>query len=409
MPGTGGEEGSAAARPRLSSPLLLAVLLAGCGVKAPSGAPTAASAPAPVAPLPIHSGYVNLTRYVSLHPAAPQLAAFERQLALAMKTEGDLQPLPRPAVPEHPELPTPMAPPEGMAVVLPDLPSANAAIRADYRLRRAAQPDLADDAYEQDMERIRRRFTALRREPRPQQPEKDAQQAIAQAQELRRLSDEIRLLQAQISTRYQFSPAQLAARRELLRQLQQELARAQAQEIARLHSAIEAPAAGPTPEESAALTAREEQSIEAAQQEWLRRKERLQRALDELEQADLTRARQTTLPPPPVSHPPHLAADDFPETGETWARETEKADASGVSAQRLSPGRNPALQQLREKRDSLRRMMMEDLRVAATAAGRVHGVEVTLEVRGGPDETARLLPAVREMLRVGRPRVEAAR
>jgi hypothetical protein len=269
---------------------------------------------------------------------------------------------------------------------------ARASILEDYAIRRLAQPDEAEERYQQELERLRRRYVELREQARASAPkEEDVQRSLRLAEQIRSLEQEVKDLQENPSDRLLYRPEQLRQRRERRRQKQEELVEARGKQNALL-------------EESLAVPKHVQPQVPPAriQQAEKRRDEERKRSLEALKQqerSDLAELSRTALPAPPAPETPPPPSEE----SALAARDRMKERARAAPVSRFLPDRvgsaDPAaLKLLRRRREQLLTLIYEDLRAAAVTAGRSAGIEVTFEAGRAPDRTAQLLPRVHAVL-----------
>lgn len=467
-------------------------------------------APPPAAPAP-PLVYVDASRYLSLHPAGPELGALDREIARlgAPPRTGPAGGLGHPDIPPAAELPLPEPPAPGAS---PELDADAERVRretlGDSTVSRLARANQTEEQYQARLARLRRRYEQLREEPPPVAEDALVEQDRERAEERRRLEQAAAAARERPGDRLRYSRAELQARRERYREILQELdqrfgpvigwrddpvfnaekrrleeqlrelaetpedkkysagerrrrrerfeqTRTQLQtliqareerddlasalrqgSVSRLQEALSAPAHRPpllppdllrqAQREGEAERTKTLQSVRAllaqpaAPGDALRR-----RALRELEELILqarkereaerlaaegsaheraARAAGATLPAPVPASVPQPAADVPPTLLAAREEMAGVVQAAGENAPQLLPertGRTAALAGLKARRDSLRRSLVEHLRVVATAAGRRRGLRVTFTPGRAPDRTASLLPTVRELLEVG--------
>jgi hypothetical protein len=364
-------------------------LLAGCRTPAPRGAVSAPPAP--------RDGYVNIDAYLPLHPAAAQLEDLDRRIALLSRP---LPPAAQPALSIPASVTLPVPPPPGeRAVPRPiDADRVRADVRVDFKVRRLAEPDRADQAYQAELERLRRRFTGLRQEPRQDDSERELAAATEQAERYSRLRQQLKTLEERPEDRLFYNPAQLRRRRELYGLVEAELANLRREQIQRLRRAVEqpAPVSGKIPPERLAEAERRRDAARA----------RARAALDQLENEAVARALDGQLPVPQPASVPDVPPGEGEELRAPLAHAVQEVEhgtsvaRTGSPAQRQPPA--PTTADLIRRREDLRGRIREDLRAVAMEAGKASGVSVTFRPGASPDRTGELRRAVSE--RLGRSR-----
>lgn len=361
-------------------------LLTGCQPKPPvPGAETV-----PKAPDLRVVGYVQVDRYVPLHPAAEHLQALDRQIArLKGRPEPPgLEELEAPAaaalpVPAHPE--EPASPSRA-----PDLERARAAIQEEFAIRAEAEPDQADRRYRVELARLRRRYLEARLDlPEVAQPTDDLTEARARAAEMVKLEHRIRNLEERPERRVLYTNEELRKRRNERDEARQKLEVLRLAELERLRKALELPRRQPMRRveiPAGELARADRERSEARSQERMRLIREEREALDRLQ--------DRVLPPPPAE--PEAVP---PEPAVAPSLALAEAAERGTSVQAAPfPGNAAALKALFQQRTSLHEAILRDLRVAANNAARTSGIALKSARAGVPNRTAELLPSVRRIL-----------
>lgn len=336
--------------------------------------------------------YVDVNRYLELHPAAPQLHALE--------AEAKVQPGPSsraakdgPAweTPPAEALPVPAAP-EAVAPVdrEPDVARTQAEIRESYALRRQAEPDRAQESFEAKIAELRRKYAAMRQTVETHDPAQDLQAATRQAEREQTLTAQLQALRERPEDRFFYTPAQLRRRRELYAVAEQELQDLRQAGIQRLRQALQPPRqiTVPVPEHLIREAEAERDQAKAHARELLRAMEREQ----------LSAAAHVQLPAANVDVPAPGAIPPDPEVEAERQKMSERMEHPTVPAAAPPlPAGQKALP-VGESARILRASIIDDLKAAATAAGRDRGYAVVFTSRGATDRTRELMPEVRRAL-----------
>lgn len=358
---------------RLSA--LLLSLVPGC-------APRSASRPA-VPAARLSPAFVDAAVLARAHPAAAHLHEMDRDIArlepmlVSRRVRPHAVATPRPAL-----LPEPEAPQERPSPALePDGARAEGSLREDFAIRRLAQPDRAEEAYEDELERLKKRYLETRPEPLADRPTAESDPATSLARRMSELRRTITSLAPRAGDRLLYPPAELARRRQQLAAAKQELALKEREQLKSIERALEAPAR------------RRAIIPEARMAEARERRDRMRQSeaqsLAAMEQAALARAAQVRLPAP--GGPPHsgVSADEQPGAAEAMAvrvRERFNRPAPRPKA----GGSATVLGELRRRRAEMAAAILRDTRVGAVAAGREAGLAVTFDRGRAPDRTARI-------------------
>jgi hypothetical protein len=329
----------------------------------------------------------------------PELVSLNRQIAAVEKGGPGGRPVEAPAMPPAAGLPVPAEfPGTPLLERGVNVERGQQAIREDYAIRRLARPALEEDAYQQELERLRQRFVELRREPPIDRPDDGLQQATVDAAKLRQLEDRLAALRERPDDRLFYSPEQLRGRREQFRRLQADLETLRGEQLERLRQLL-SPPRRPAPaqkegegEVPPALLAQAEKTRDE------RRKQALE-TLHDLERRDLTQLSETVLPAPPETAPISIPAYDPAAAPNTL---TQAVRSAREKAGALPGAGNPsgsALPGLRRRLRELRQAMIQDLQAAALAAGKARGIMITFKRGRVPDRTRELRPAVGKVLR----------
>lgn len=375
----------------------LFVAFATPGCKRPQASPGAA----PVAPERV-TVYVNPERLLAYHPDASRLEHLDRMIRRAGTT-------PTPAVveglrePPEVELPLPDPPTESEAPPGPEVERARQAVREDFEIRRLARPDEEEERYRRALERLRRRYLELRREPRTAAEEEDLALALRNARRISELLEQLRALEEKPEDRLFYNAAQLRRRRDLYRLTQQDLEAIRREEARRLQAAL-----GPDPwARRAGETPREippEQLARIEQQREELRKEALAE-LDRLEQNRIVAVESATLPPPQVERSvPELPLEPQPpvaEGREAMRAQVRAAGTTDSTERGGAPDFRDTVAALRAEREQLRTRLLREVRAVAAVAARERGMIPTFEPGKGPDRTALLAEPVRRLLSAG--------
>lgn len=369
----------------------LVLTLVGCRPQPPPTTAQPARATTPV----LTPAYVNLQALAPLHPAQVRLRDLDRQISM-LQAGAPAAPIKSVQIDEPPpaELPVPAAPKEAAPPPPIDRQRDEAEIKADYDLRRQAQAAQPDTAYQEELDRIRRRLRQLRLEIPVEHQEQDLQRGMERAREMQRLEAQIRSLREQLDPRF-FRPREaLAAAREELKRVQAELDRLKREQIEELRASLEAPPT-PSPQHSAAPERMERELLDRAERARKQREEQDRAGLLQAERRDLEQLSRTTLPSPPEATPVEV-----PHEEATEAREQVAAAIRSVRESKPAPppGAGAAINALRSERERLAQAMMEDLRDTAAAAGRTRGLQLTFARGRAPDRTAELQPLMRQIL-----------
>lgn len=335
--------------------------------------------------------YVDVSRLLELHPAAAQLHALEaeaqaRPAGPRGATNGpawETPPAEALSVPAAPEATHP-------ANREPDAARTQAEIRESFALRRRAEPDPAQDAFEAKVAELRRRYAAMRQAIETHDPAQDLKAATLQAEREQTLSAQLQALRERPEDRFFYTPTQLRRRRELYAVAEQELQELRQAGIQRLRQALEPPrqVTVPVPENL----------IREAEAERDRAKARARELLRDMEREQLAAAARVQLPAANVDVPPPPATPPDPEIDAERQKLSERVEhpAAPAAAPPAQPG--PKALPAAEAARVLRTSIIDDLKAAATAAGRDHGYAVVFTARGAADRTGELMPDVRRAL-----------
>jgi hypothetical protein len=243
------------------------------------------------------------------------------------------------------------------------------------------------------LERLRKRFVDLRREPRQENVDDAIKKSLALAQRIRDLQTRVTALAERPHDFLYYTPEQLRRRRDLYRLTQSELDDLRRQEARALRQALELPKPqrGEIPPAEIARARRQREEA---------RKDALQ-ALEALERGRLEAARGQVLPPPMEMPAPAAPVDDAAPARDSMVAALR---ANKVKRTPHLPAGAPAdvIAAVRRRRESLRQSVLADIRVAAVAAGSRLGLAVTFDRGRAPDRTDDLLGPTREILNPAR-------
>ncbi len=338
--------------------------------------------------------YVDLSRIVPLHPAIREYRSLVEahrtprrtgETADAAGTAFDAPPEARLPAPRPPA----SAPPPYLGI---DTRRTNAELTEEGTVRRLAEPDRAEEAYEATLRRLRKEYAELRQPAEVRDPSEDLRRGSEQAEREKRLTEHLAGLRERPEDRFFYSSAQLRRRRELYAAVQAELQELRAAQVDRLKQALELPrrTVVPVPE----------RRLREAQVERDRERARARRALELREREERQAAAQIRLPAPiPAETPPIEGAPD-PEVAAVRAEiarlvgrpEPGRKGAGGPPPPSGSPRAASAAAR------SLYRAMLEDVKAAAVRAGMERGYAVQFVPGCAPDRTRELLGIVRREL-----------
>ncbi|MBM3460350.1 MAG: hypothetical protein FJX77_17660 [Armatimonadetes bacterium] len=336
-------------------------------------------------------------RYLVLHPAAPLLEQISVRIRQREQpASGESAASPRPGVgPETVAQPFPVPDDPWVPWVRPEPDPVRMAreTREEFALRRRAEPDRAEARYIRELERLRRRYLEQRDFPVQEDLEREQQLATAYAEKSAQLQREVDALVERPSDRFFYGAEGLRQRRLRLLEFQDRLDRLRTEEIERLRRRLEPPPRRALQIPPALL--REA----AAERDRLRRESAAE--LDQQEQARLDAERALVLPEPAVAGSP-FPASSVELADEPW--ESRLAETRGVAPREAGdrpggPVGGAAGAALRTRQESLRNLMLADLRAVALQAARGKAWKIRFQPGEGPDLTARLEPEVRRLLR----------
>ncbi|MGV3722572.1 MAG: hypothetical protein ACO1SX_16820 [Actinomycetota bacterium] len=373
--------------------LLLVSGLTGCRRSSP---PPPVTAPAVV----VQPVFVDANRLLAFHPDMDRLRQFDQTIARASKRSGVpvIASLRAPA-PVTLSLPEPPAPaPEIEAGI--DTQRARQAIRDDFEIRRRTRPEQEEDRFRREMERLRRRYLELRREPRPEAAADDLALAIRNARRLSDLLEQLRSLQARPEDRFFYNAAQLRRRQELYRLTEQDLEELRREEAQRLERALQANDAWAKRTDEPPREIPPEEIARVERERDTMRREALAE-FDRLEAMRLEIVDRTQLPEPGVTSVRPLEAVDMQPEAATRA-DVESRVASVESAHPRTPegdgGPVIAVEALRLQREQLRERLLQEVRALAAAAARARGWSASFTRGSGPDHTAEVGKDVRRLV-----------
>jgi len=344
--------------------------------------------------------FVDAEQLLRLHPDIDSLHRLDRAITRAARrtTPPKLAHL---RLPEPLPLPLPDQPAVATApTTKADGARAREAVREDFEIRRRARPEQEEERYRRELERLRRRFLELRREPRTEAESDDLALALRNARRMSDLMAQLRSLQERPEDRLFYNAAQLRRRRELYRLTEQDLEDLRREEARRLERALEpteawvrrsgeAPAEIP-PEE----IARVEQERDTLRREALAELDRLERMrLREIDSTELPSPENMRVQPKETTAT-STAADEALTTMSARVKASEAA--AGNTPVNRSPAYS-AVGALEQERSQLRERLLQEVRALAASAGRARGISVSFSRGSAPDRTSELANEVRRL------------
>lgn len=389
--------GHAKLRP-LSAVRIFAALLVFSGATGCRRSPTPAVSVVPSATPTV--AFVDAEQLLRLHPDISSLHRLDRAITRAGRrtTPPKLANL---RLPQSLPLPLPDQPAEATAPTTKmDGARAREAVREDFEIRRRARPEQEEERYRRELERLRRRFLELRREPRTEAESDDLALALRNARRMSDLMAQLRSLQERPEDRLFYNAAQLRRRRELYRLTEQDLEDLRREEARRLERALEpteawvrrsGEAAAEIPSEEIARVERERDTL---------RREALAE-LDRLERMRLAEIDSTALPSPDSMRvQPKETTATSTAADEALAAMAARVKASEAAAGNAPVERSPArsaVGALEQERSQLRERLLQEVRALAASAGRARGMTVSFSRGSAPDRTSELANEVRRL------------
>jgi hypothetical protein len=347
-------------------------------------------APVPL-PEPLNQGYVDLGRLTGLHPATAEVERMEALLRAAGLTRG-FAALPVPATAPVPQLPS-VSPPAAATPPSrrPNLVRARREVELDYAAVRRSAPDRAEEEYRRELARLTRVYLEQRQYPRDDELASTLDEGRVYAERSARLAAALRNLREQPVDRLLYTEQQMEERRAQARRLTAELQALRAEQVERLAQAL-------MPRGQASTPRIPRERLEELERRRATARAEADRALRAAEAAAMGRLETALLPD---SEPARLGEDGMAQTEGRDSVSGPPEDMGTrhppIHAERVSVAAHPGVDNLRGAIARLRREIEQDLRVAAIAAGRGVGIEVSFTA-GPPDRTAEVAPGVRTLL-----------
>lgn len=366
--------------------------------------------PRPPAAVPPPTVFVNPSRYLAFHSAAPQLRSLDAEIARLSGPGGTGEPggdprLAAPTAAVLPGVPSPLEP-EPARLEVPGA-SGQEEVRRDYEIRRKVLleplplPEPPAPLFLPDVP-----TPPPGTPPPPVRPPVAANPEVSTGLEpkISELTRQLQQLKDRPDDRLVYTASQLRRRRELFRQTQDELVELRRKHLQLLQEALEplGPQLNPDPAGNAPRPAKRrlvqglpEGSPPAGPRKPPAREPKRELAAEE----EAALARAASLPPLPAPNAAEFTPvpASQPGTGEIAAR-VRKANAASSGSAVPPEQRTQRLATLRLERAECYALMLKDLQAASQSAGYSQGLRVVFTRGAGPDYTERLAPAVRELV-----------
>jgi hypothetical protein len=347
--------------------------------------------------------FVDPARLLSVHPDLARLRQLDQTIARASRRTdaAEIAPLRAPE-PVSLSVPNALIPSPATAQGVDDA-RAKQAIRDDFEIRRQARPEQEEDRYRRDMERLRRRYLELRREPRAEAAADDLALALRNARRMSDLMEQLRALRERPEDRLFHNAAQLRRRRELYRLTEQDLEELRREEARRLERALDGSGewtrqAGEPPRE---IPPEEIARLER-ERDTLRREALAE--LDRLEALRIEAVEQTRVPASDVTAVQPAESDDsrMADVRAEVAARVKAAESGRRPAPSAPRSSLDAAQGLRQEREELKGRLLQEVRALAAAAAKSRGWSASFTRGIGPDRTAAIADDVRRLIGAAR-------